>query len=253
MPPLRSGRPRGAAGYTCRVRRWWWGIALVLAVIVAVSAGGYVVSNARTFQLAGRLVDRVDTSEKLVALTLDDGPTEQTPTVLRILEEADVPATFYLTGRELEAAPEQGAAIAAAGHEIGNHSYSHQRMVLMSPETVADEVERTDAAIRATGYQGPITFRPPYGKKLWALPHYLSQHDRISVTWDVEPDSATDPGTDAIVKDTVNTVRPGSIILLHVMYGSRAASRAAIPRIVDELRSAGYRFVTVSELLRSGD
>lgn len=132
-------------------------------------------------------------------------------------------------GRELEAAPALGAAIAAAGHEIGNHSFSHRRMVLMSPKTVADEVERTDAAIRATGYSGPIAFRPPYGKKLWSLPRYLAQHDRISVTWDVEPDSATEPTADEIVAQTISEVRPGSIILLHAMYGSRGPTRAAIP------------------------
>jgi peptidoglycan/xylan/chitin deacetylase (PgdA/CDA1 family) len=223
-------------------------LALVLCVVV-VLAGGYWVSNARTFQLAGTLVDRVDTVEKVVALTLDDGPTDATPEVLRVLAAARVPATFYLTGRELEAAPALGAAIAAAGHEIGNHSFSHRRMVLMSPKTVADEVERTDAAIRATGYAGPITFRPPYGKKLWTLPKYLSDHDRISVTWDVEPDSGSEPTADEIVAQTVREVRPGSIILLHAMYGSRGPTRAALPRVISELRSAGYRFVTVSEMI----
>ncbi|WKG01996.1 polysaccharide deacetylase family protein [Mycolicibacterium sp. HK-90] len=231
------------------MRRWLWGVATALVVILGVTACGYWVSNARTFQLAGRLVDRVETPDKVVALTLDDGPTDLTPDVLKILADAHVPATFYLTGRELEAAPRHGAAIAAAGHEIGNHSYSHRRMVLMSPDTVAGEIERTDTAIRATGHQGPITFRPPYGKKLWTLPRYLSTHDRTTVTWDVEPDSATGADADAIVAETVARVRPGSIILLHVMYGSRDASRSAIPRIVDELRSAGYRFVTVSDLL----
>ncbi|MBU8820149.1 polysaccharide deacetylase family protein [Mycolicibacterium goodii] len=223
-------------------------LALVLSVVV-VLASGYWVSNARSFQLAGVLVDRVDTTEKVVALTLDDGPTDATPEVLRTLATARVPATFYLTGRELEAAPALGAAIAAAGHEIGNHSFSHRRMVLMSPKTVAAEVECTDAAIRATGYTGPITFRPPYGKKLWALPHYLSEHGRVTVTWDVEPDSGSQPTADEIVAQTVREVRPGSIILLHAMYGSRGPTRAAIPQIIAELQSAGYRFVTVSELI----
>lgn len=226
-----------------------WGLAVLLVVVVTAVASGYRLSNSRSFQLAGTLVDRVETSEKVVALTLDDGPTAETPEILRILAAARVPATFYLTGRELTEAPEQAVSIAAAGHEIGNHSYSHRRMVLMSPATVADEVEHTDTAIRATGYQGPITFRPPYGKKLWALPHYLATHGRTTVTWDVEPDSATTADADTIVSQTVDAVRPGSIILLHVMYPSRAASRAAIPRIVDELRSDGYRFVTVSDLL----
>ncbi|MUL84902.1 MULTISPECIES: polysaccharide deacetylase family protein [unclassified Mycolicibacterium] len=227
-----------------------WSLVVVLTVAVTTLASGYWVMNSRSFTLTGHVVHRVDTSAKVVALTFDDGPTRYTPDVLRMLDDAGVRATFYLTGGELTAAPQFGTAIAAAGHEIGNHSYSHRRMVLMSPATVADEIERTDAAIRGTGYQGPITFRPPYGKKLWTLPRYLSTHERTMVTWDVEPDS-TAAGADAIVAETVSRVRPGSIILLHAMYDSRDASRAAVPQIIDELRSAGYRFVTGSELLAS--
>lgn len=226
-----------------------WSLAVLLTVLLTVLAAGYWVSKSRSFALAGQLVDRVDTPAKVVALTFDDGPTGYTPEVLRMLGDAGIKATFYLTGAELSAARQYGAAIAAAGHEIGNHSYTHRRMVLMSPGTVADEIERTDGMIRATGYQGPITFRPPYGKKLWTLPRYLATHDRTMVTWDVEPDSATETNADAIVAETGAQVRPGSIILLHAMYDSRTASRAAVPRIIDELRSAGYRFVTVSELL----
>lgn len=236
------------------VRRWMTGVTTVLVLALALMVCGYYVMNSRTFQLAGRLVDRVGTTQKVVALTLDDGPTPLTPEVLRTLADmpgGPVPATFYLIGGDLAAHLEYGAAIAAAGHEIGNHTYSHRRMVLTSPNTVADEIERTDAEIRRTGYQGDITFRPPYGKKLWTLPRYLSDHGRTSVTWDVEPDSAPDPTPDQIVDATVHSVRPGSIILLHAMYPSRAASRAAIPRIVAELRATGYRFVTVSDLLRA--
>ncbi|MGV0739986.1 polysaccharide deacetylase family protein [Mycobacterium syngnathidarum] len=231
------------------MRRWMWSVAVLLTVAVTVLASGYQVTNSRSFALTGHLVNRAATSDKVVALTFDDGPTGQTSQVLRMLDDAGIKATFYLTGAELTAVPQYGAAIAAAGHEIGNHSYTHRRMVLMSPGTVAEEIERTDAMIRATGYQGPITFRPPYGKKLWTLPRYLATHDRTMVTWDVEPDSATGTNADAIVAETAAQVRPGSIILLHAMYDSRTASRAAVPRIIDELRSDGYRFVTVSELL----
>ncbi|HET6735289.1 polysaccharide deacetylase family protein [Mycobacterium sp.] len=231
------------------MRRWTLGIALALAVVVALTTSGYYLVNSRSFQLAGRLVERIDTTEKIVALTLDDGPGPLAPDVLQILAEAGVQATFYLNGRDLAAHPDSGRAIAAAGHEIGNHTYSHRRMVFVSPDTVAEEVQRTDDEIRRTGYGGPITFRPPYGKKLWTLPKYLADHDRTTVTWDVEPDSANDASADQIVAETVDAVRPGSIILLHVMYEGRAASRAAIPRIVAALRSDGYRFVTVSDLI----
>jgi peptidoglycan-N-acetylglucosamine deacetylase len=231
------------------MRRWTFGIALALAVVVALATSGYWLVNSRSFQLAGRLVERIDTTEKIVALTLDDGPGPMAPDVLQILAEAGIPATFYLNGRDLAAHPDFGRTIAAAGHEIGNHTYSHRRMVFVSPDTVAEEVQRTDDEIRRTGYRGPITFRPPYGKKLWTLPKYLADHDRTTVTWDIEPDSADDANADQIVAETVDAVRPGSIILLHVMYEGRAASRAAIPPIVAALRSDGYRFVTVSDLI----
>ncbi|GAB4586882.1 polysaccharide deacetylase family protein [Nocardia sp. IFM 10818] len=225
-----------------------WG-ALVLAVLVLLWAGLYVLMNSRTYQVAGRIVPRVDTADKVVALTFDDGPTAQTPLLLKALADGGVPATFYLIGEELAANPEQGAAIARAGHEIGNHSYSHQRMIFTGPGTVRAEIERTDAEIAKTGYSGPITFRPPFGKKLITLPWYLSRHDRTTVMWDVEPDSGKQAGTDEIVDETLAQARPGSIILLHGMYESGAASVAAVPRIIIGLQARGYRFVTVSELL----
>lgn len=225
--------------------------ALGLVTVLVVLVGGYFLMNSRTYQLAGRLVDRVETDEKVVALTLDDGPSEHADEVLDLLAAADIPATFYLNGRDLAARPELGRAIAAAGHEIGNHTYNHRRMVLVSSGTVADEVERTDAEIRKTGYRGDITFRPPYGKKLWTLPKYLSDHDRTTVTWDVEPE-AGNSSADAIAAAAVEQVRPGSIILLHTMFGNGAVSRTAIVPIVEKLRAQGYRFVTVSDLIARG-
>ncbi|MGV9679896.1 polysaccharide deacetylase family protein [Nocardia sp. NPDC003482] len=219
-----------------------------LVVVIVTCVGLYAVMNSRSFQFRGVLVRHAETTEKVVALTFDDGPTDRTPELLSILAAQQVPATFYLVGRDLDAHPEYGKAIADAGHELGNHSYSHRRLVFVSPGTVRAEVERADAAIARTGYRGPVTFRPPYGKKLIGLPSYLADHHRTTVMWDVEPDSAGGADTDRIVADTLDRTRPGSIILLHAMY--QPASLAAVPRIVGELRQRGYRFVTVSELLR---
>lgn len=233
------------------MRKWLAGSAIAVVAVLLVAAGGYFLMNSRTFQLAGRLVDRVETTEKVVALTLDDGPSERAPEVLGLLATAGIPATFYLNGRDLAARPELGRAIVAGGHEMGNHTYNHRRMVLVSSGTVADEVEGTDTEIRAAGYRGDITFRPPYGKKLWALPNYLADHDRTTVTWDVEPEDGNTT-TEDIVNAAVGQVRPGSIILLHTMYASGAASRAAIVPIAAKLHAQGYRFVTVSELLEQG-
>ncbi|PPJ33558.1 polysaccharide deacetylase family protein [Nocardia nova] len=228
-------------------RRLLFGGGIVVVVATVLSIGTYILMNSRTFQVAGRVVHRVDTSGKVVALTIDDGPTDRTSAILETLAAEHVPATFYLVGRELAAHRDYGAQIAAAGHELGNHSDTHRRLVFVTPATVRDEIERTDAEIEHIGYHGPVTFRPPYGKKLVTLPWYLSRHDRTTVMWDVESDSTGGASTDAIVSDTVNRTRPGSIILLHAMY--QPAAEAAIPRIVAELRSRGYGFVTVSQLI----
>jgi peptidoglycan/xylan/chitin deacetylase (PgdA/CDA1 family) len=226
---------------------------VALVVLLAASAYGLdLLMNSRTVQLYGGITHRVETSAKVVALTFDDGPAPAgADRLLDTLDRAGVPATFYLTGSELAEYPELGARIAAAGHEIGNHSYSHQRMVLVSPGFVAEEVERTDALIRKTGYDGEITFRPPNGKKLLTLPRYLAEHDRRTITCDVEPDSYPDVASsaDRIVDHAVERVRPGSIILLHAMYPSREQSLLAVGPLIERLQERGYEFVTVSQLL----
>ncbi|WP_309117012.1 polysaccharide deacetylase family protein [Saccharothrix sp.] len=234
-------------------------LVIVAAVVVLLPLSGVGVmalASSRGYQLYGGLTDRVRTSEKVVALTFDDGPHPAgTRHLLDSLARKDIRATFYLTGRELSEHPELGRAIATAGHEIGNHSYHHERMVFVTPRFVAEEVERTDERIRDTGYRGEITFRPPNGKKLFALPQYLHEHHRKTVMWDVEPDSSAEAakrGTDEIVRATLAEVRPGSIVLLHGMYPGRDRTRAAVEPIVDGLRERGYRFVTVSELLTLG-
>ncbi|MGO1052427.1 polysaccharide deacetylase family protein [Crossiella sp. CA198] len=234
-----------------RPRRWLVWTLVIILVVSGSLWGTWELTSARSFQFYGGLTDRVDTTEKVVALTFDDGPTERTPEVLAALAAAKVRATFFVTGRELAAHPGQGEAIVRAGHELGNHSYSHERMVLVGEDFVRSEVERTDALIRAAGHTGPIHFRPPNGKKLITLPRYLAARQRQTIMWDVEPESdgtdAADPA--AISRSVLDKTRPGSIVLLHVMYPVRQPSLAAVPGLISGLIERGYRFVTVSELL----
>jgi chitin deacetylase len=216
--------------------------------------GAWNLSDARGFQLFGRIVDRVDTGSPVVALTFDDGPTPAgTDSILAILERQGVRATFFFTGAEMAENPALAPRFARAGHELGNHSWSHRRMLLRSPAFIRSEIERTDSLIRAAGHRGPIHFRPPYGKKLVGLPWYLSRTGRTTIMWDVEPDSYPDVASSAerIVSHVDERVRPGSIVLLHVMYASRRESLGAVEGVIEGLRGRGYRFVTVSELLRT--
>lgn len=226
--------------------------AVSLTVVLVAAISLWNVSSARTFQFFGDLVDRVETDEKVVALTFDDGPDPAgAQQVLDLLAAENVPATFFLMGRDLEKHPELGRRIADAKHEIGNHTYSHQRMIGVLPSTVAKEVEDTDAQIRRTGYSGDIHFRPPNGKKLFALPRYLQQHDRTTVMWDVEPDSEGTPTAQEITQQTLAQTKPGSIILLHPMYAAREQTRQALKPVITGLKERGYRFRTVSALLDS--
>lgn len=226
---------------------------ITAVVLVAALYGTWQLSSARSFQLFGELVQRVDTDEKVIALTFDDGPSKRyTAEIVALLEQQQVKATFFITGKEAEQNPDEVRQLYQAGHQLGNHSFSHPRMLFMSPASIAEELERTDAAIRAAGYQGDIFFRPPYGKKLVMLPWYLAQQQRTTIMWDLEPETDPKFASDAqVMADyVINNARPGSIVLLHVMYQSRQASREALPLIIQGLKQKGYHFVTVSELLK---
>ncbi len=226
--------------------------AVTLLVVPLAAYGTWRLSKSRSFQLFGGLVRRVETSEPVVALTFDDGPTPgRTEEALALLRAQGVRATFFLIGNEIEANPAQARLIVAGGHELGNHTYSHASMLARSLAFTRQEVERTDALIRAAGYQGEIYFRMPGCKRLLLLPFYLHHTNRTTIIWDVEPESYPDVDASAgrIAAYVLEHTRPGSIILLHVMYASRTRTVAALPAIIEGLRERGYCFVTVSELL----
>ena len=231
-------------------------VAVVLVALAVTGYGAFRLSKARDVQLLGDLVTHVDTQEKVVALTFDDGPVAaHTQEVVDVLEAHDAVGTFFVMGQDAERAPAALKTLVAAGEQIGNHTWSHPRLLGMSQSAIGAEIERTDTAIRAAGYGGPIYVRPPNGKRLLAAPWYLRRHDRTTVMWSLEPDSIggvmDDPG--ALVAYVRDNVRPGDIILMHVMYDRRSASREALPRILEALAADGYRFVTVSQLLALRD
>lgn len=226
-------------------------ILLTITLTLAAAVGLYLLMNARCYQLLGDLVCHGANDHKHIALTFDDAPSEHTSdAVLAVLAEKNVKATFFMIGENMARHPQAAQRIAAAGHELGNHSYSHRRFLLRSPAFIAREIEDTNALIRAAGYHGPIHFRPPYGKKLLGLPWYLARHHITTVMWDSEPARQQPPTAEAITAAALAQAHNGAIILLHPFCPDACrAEREALPHIIDGLRAQGYTLVTVSTLL----
>jgi peptidoglycan-N-acetylglucosamine deacetylase len=235
-----------------RLLRWLGIAALISCVLLLLLFGSWQLARSRHFQLFGKLVWRVETTDSIIALTFDDGPVPVlTDSIIRVLARRGASATFFVMGSEIANDPEQAAKLVRAGHELGNHTYSHNRMILRSPGFIRREIESTDSLIRAAGQTDPIYFRPPFTYKLVGLPFYLWRRGRTTVTVDIEPDSYEDVAATSagIVAHVLGRVRPGSMILLHPWYTSRKTSLEAIPSLVDSLQARGYRVTTVRELL----
>ncbi|WP_343069700.1 polysaccharide deacetylase family protein [Clostridium aciditolerans] len=223
----------------------------IFIVFLLTSFGTYKIMNSRSFQFFGGIVSRVNTKEKVVALTFDDGPSKKVDKILSILNEENIKATFFLIGSEIDKYPDEAKKLVVSGQEIGNHTYSHNRMVFKSPSYIKKEIEDTDRLIRKIGYKDTIQFRPPNGKKLILLPYYLEQNNRKTILWDLEPNSYPEINSDSdkIVKYVLDNAKPGSIILLHPMYDEKDITINSIKGIIEGLKKKGYTFKTVNQLL----
>src|SRR5216110_373342 len=184
-----------------------------------------------------------------IAITFDDGPSATlTPKLLDILAAHHIKATFFVIGENVVEHPEIVARAAREGHEIGNHSWSHPNFGKMSDEGVRGQVQRTDDAIKdATGTR-PILLRPPYGsitprEKRWIHNQFGYQ----IILWDVDPYDWKRPGPSVVCNRILKETRPGSIVLSHDIH---PGTIEAMPSTFDQLQAKGFKFVTVSELIR---
>jgi peptidoglycan-N-acetylglucosamine deacetylase len=226
-----------------------WRGAAVVVLLGAAAVGLREVVNSSTFQLFGDYVVSVKTTDRVVALTFDDGPDPfHTPKVLDAFDRHHVKATFFMMGRQVERYPKVAREVLRRGHEIGNHSYSHPKLILMSPRRVRDEIERTDTLLRGIGVSGEIHFRAPHASKFIVLPYVLVQMGKLNVMGDVSADEWRQRPAAVMTESILRNVRPGSIIGLHDPAG--AESLQTLKNILPALIAQGYRFETVSELVR---
>lgn len=190
----------------------------------------------------------------MVALTFDDGPDpEYTPRILDALATTGVRATFFMVGRQIEAAGAVARAVVAAGHDVGNHTYGHRPLWTLSPAASVREVDTGAAAVAdATGVR-PRYFRPPWGLFNWPAFVRAGQIGEARVLWSVRPEGLlVSADAERMVALVVQKAHPGAIVNLHDHGGHASTPRetsAAIPRMVAGLRARGFEPVPLRVLL----
>ena len=191
----------------------------------------------------GTMVELPDTPP-VVAITFDDGPRSNTTS--RLLDELalrEVQATFFLVGERIPGNEELIRRMAAEGHQVGVHSYSHIRLTALSRKDFDFEVNQTRGQLAGILDQASFWLRPPYGiiddsVQKWA--------DSPIILWSVDPEDWKDRDTQRIVGEVLGQVKDGDIILFHDIYDS---SVDAAIQVVDALLDRGYCFATVEQLL----
>ena len=226
---------------------------LPLIIVLGYLAHGYYLPNSQVF---GDVYYKGSESEMNIALTFDDGPNDPyTTDVLDILDSYGVKATFFLVGMNVMLYPDTVKRMVSGGHNIGNHSFTHNANHAIIAGTCS-EICKTQEAIKAVAGVSPHFYRPPHGKKSpWEL-QCLQENGLMEITWSVATEDQRVGSPETLARNMVANARPGGIILMHDGYGTmhdcpranKSFTVKALPIIIEELTKQGYRFVTVSEL-----
>jgi len=201
----------------------------------------------------GPSVYRGPGTRKSIALTFDDGPSESTPDLLDYLERENVQATFFQCGMHVKRLPHVAGQVAAAGHEIGNHTYSHPKLPFKSRQFIEREFCETQRTIQGETGVTPIFLRPPYGYRWMGMREVQERLLLLGVMWTVIGYDWRWPA-ERVSEYVLRHRSPGGIVCLHDGRGASvrpeiANTLTAVREIVPRLRDEGYRFETVSALL----
>jgi len=195
-------------------------------------------------------------NEPAVALTFDDGPSPvYTPQIMALFKKYQAHGTFFVMGNRVEQYPGLVQALFEAGHEVGNHSFSHPRLTKIAPLSWEQELERTSLDLDLLDCpQSQRLFRPPYSAYDDRLKAYLAHTHRRLVLWSIDSGDWRGLAAPAIIQNVLSRVRNGAIIIFHDSNENARADRhptvEALRTILPALKALGYRMVTVSELTR---
>lgn len=187
---------------------------------------------------------------KEVVLTFDDGPRERgVQELIEVLGDEDVHATFFLVGKFAERYAPLTLALAGAGHELANHSYTHPKLYTLWVEKIMREAERCDEVLEALGLRRTRFLRPPGGGFNLKIFNAMRRMGLRLGLWSVNTADYTGRPSAEIERLVIRSVKPGSVILMHSGVPNTVA---ALPRIIRELRARGYRFVRLEDLWNGG-
>jgi peptidoglycan/xylan/chitin deacetylase (PgdA/CDA1 family) len=232
---------------------------LALGAPLALAAAGYWTAMSPYSQVCGAFPFKADIPRgqrvKTVALTFDDGPNEPfTGQIAAFLDDRGIKATFFQVGRCVERHPDTSRRLAASGHVIGNHSYSHRFDRCWSEHTVADELRLSQSVFRGVLGLEPALYRPPWLARTPATLRMFRHSGLHPISGEfchaLEP---FQPSSDRIARRALAKIRPGSIIIFHDGYDARGADRSstveAVGLVIDTLIRDGFSFSTVNDLL----
>lgn len=202
--------------------------------------------------LGQHLLCELETSEKRLALTFDDGPNPHvTPKLLDILQAKDIAATFFVVGRRVRRHGDLVAQTAAAGHEIGNHGDHHVPLSVLPTRLIRRELTVCGDLVAEVTGRRPRFMRPPMGWFNQRVLQVAQDSGLQPVIGSVHPQDSRRPGIGAILRRLRRGIGPGAVIILHDggwrIGVDRSQTLAAVDVITDELLEAGYRFETMGK------
>ena len=185
-----------------------------------------------------------------IAITFDDGPHPSlTPQILEILEKYGVKATFFMVGVNVTNYPDTARSVIDAGHEVGNHTYSHRSVGKMDPASIARELEECEDALEELCEYRPHLFRPPQGAINTHVEHCAAAEDYTLILWSLDTRDWECKSTEQIVQEVLSKVQPGDIILMHDYIGTNSKTPEALEILLPKLLERGFEPTTVSNLL----
>lgn len=187
----------------------------------------------------------VHAGQNVIALTIDDGPDPTyTPQVLEVLREYGTLASFCMIGEQVPGNESLVTDVSVDGHMICNHTWDHSDQTKLSADQVADQIERTNKALRTVGIT-PTVYRAPYGNWNSTVFQACADANLRPVDWSVDPVDWSMPGVDSIVNNIMTNTKSGSIILEHDGGGDRSQTVSALKIVLPRLLNKGYSFTTV--------